>query len=134
MKSILVLAAVLTACGSATEPGDACQRPDGVYLVTETKIDGTCGDGFATPEPVVFHGWSARLHALKGVDIPTPFTVDRCDHAEWSVTDAGATYTGEIHCASPSCDEVEGTEHVSEPGVCDGTLWIHGVRALGTRG
>jgi hypothetical protein len=118
---------VLAGCGGAIVPGEQCTRPNGIYLVTEIKIDGTCGDGFATPEPVMFNGWVARLHALHGVDVPTPFTVDRCNHAEWSVTNAGATYTGEIHCDAASCDVIEGTEHVEEA-ACKGTLLIRGTR------
>src|SRR5258708_5279819 len=68
MKTIL-LAVLLMGCGSATTPAaDGCMRPDGVYLVTETRFDGTCNNGIATPTPIFFDGWRAshsrhRLHA-----------------------------------------------------------------------
>jgi hypothetical protein len=79
-------------------------------------MDGTCHDGFAVPEPILFDGWSTRPHAVSCSNIPATFAVDRCDHAEWSITCPDpTTYAGKIHCATPDCTTIEGAEHVSDP-------------------
>ncbi len=132
MKTIL-LAVLLMGRGSAMSPAaDGCMHPDGVYLVIEVRTTGTCNDGFATPEPVAFSGWSARLHSVGCSDVAMPFTVDRCDHADWNLTCPEATYTGELHCVATDCDALEGSEHVRRPD-CEGTLTIHATR-LGDAG